>query len=176
MCVIQKPNLILVLWKNILFLSRLVQNKFGAYLATDWCNSCGGALWSFCERSSCDELETPTAANHCFCYWLIIQLFLRLIVESIRCKNAHHDFPVPKVASSNDFFWPTITPKPKDSLFTVRNVKENSKSSLLRSLNWEIFDVFARKTTETINQLIEIVDNHFSFDQWIDSSTDITEK
>lgn len=46
---------------------------------------------------------------------------------SNNCENSHDNFPEPKVKSSNGFFYPTTSPKPEDSSFTIMEDKEKQQ-------------------------------------------------
>lgn len=56
---------------------------------------------------------------------------------SVTEENAYHfNFPEPKVMSSNEYFVQAeISPKPKDSLFTVLNDKGKQQILTFRSWN-----------------------------------------
>lgn len=49
---------------------------------------------------------------------------------------AHHYFPEPKVTSSDCFFCPTSSPKPKESSFTIIKDKDKGQILTFKKLKW----------------------------------------
>lgn len=82
-------------------------------------------------------IRTNTRAGlvyYLFIMLLSINVLIMLCNESISVKNAHHNFPDPKVMSSNSLFCNSTSPKAQESLFIIINYKEEQQNLTFKRL------------------------------------------
>lgn len=76
-------------------------------------------------------IRTNTRAGlfyYLFIMLLSINVLIMFAMNRLFDRNAHHNFPDPKVTSSNSLFCNTRSPKAQESLFVIINDKEEQQN------------------------------------------------